>query len=45
MLLINWAQANLLMAFTALVLISIPVVIITMAFGKKTPPKSEEKPL
>lgn len=36
MYLIDWAQANLLMFLTVLVLVGIPVVIGIMAFGKKS---------
>lgn len=43
MFLIDWFQANMLMLFTVLCLIGIPTVILIIAFGKKTPPKSEQE--
>lgn len=46
MFLINWLESNIAMAFTSLVLIGIPVVILLIAFGKKPskPNDSEAKP-
>ncbi len=41
MYLIDWFQANSLMAFTAIVLFGIPIVVLIIVFTKKTKGKSD----
>lgn len=41
MLIIDWFQANMLMTFTALVLLGIPTVIMLIVFSKKKTDKTE----
>ncbi|HMO39190.1 MAG TPA: hypothetical protein PKC76_06215 [Saprospiraceae bacterium] len=45
MFLINWFQANLLMFFTTLVLLGIPVVIAIIIFSQKTKKTDQESGL